>query len=546
MIEDPVIWTAFERIATEFPDRPYIITSTGTTTFDEARQHAERLAATLHRAGLGHRVPRSELNGWESGQDHLAFYVGNRPAYVEGLLAAFRARVVPVNINYRYVANELVEVMSMSRCRGVIFDVEFAETLRTVLPELSCVDVLIQVGGDAPAVPGAVLYEDIIADPSLTTDDMEEPTVDDLCIICTGGTTGRPKAVLWRQADLICTMLGDRHIVSSEQIRTLDDLVRGAGKRELRAQIAPPMMHLTGIGLALLLGVSGGTVVFPDPPYGIDADEIWRSIERDRVELAVVVGDAFGRPMLEALRRNRFDLSSLRVIMNGAAAMTPAVKLQLAEALGGTVRVTDGIGSSESGVLARSVRKTETRPGVFNPTSDAGILSVEMDRWLAPEDASIGWLAGRGRIPLGYLDDAEKTAATFPVIDGQRCTVPGDRARWLPDGAIEVLGRDATTINTGGEKVFSDEVERVLVLHPAIEEALVVGRPSERWGQEVVALVVLSPGQELDRAAILASAGEHLTRYKLPKDFIAVPRLERTAIGKPDYAWGRTLAAGAV
>jgi len=305
------------------------------------------------------------------------------------------------------------------------------------------------------------------------------------------------------------------------------------------------MMHLTGIGLALLLCMSGGTTVFPDPPMGLDPVKFWEAVERDRVEIAVVVGDAYGRPLLAELKRKSYDTSSLRIVMNGAAAMSAGTKQALGEALGGHVRITDAIGSSESGVLARAVRGGEARPGVFHPSPSTGVVSAEVDRFLDPSDGSVGWLAGYGRLPLGYLGDQAKTEATFPTIAGRRCTVPGDRAKWLEDGTIQMLGREATTINTGGEKVFSDEVERALASHPDVREALVVGRPSDRWGQEVVALIILEPDRAFDRDSILAEAERHLARYKLPKDFVTVSAIERTAVGKPNYSWARQVAAAA-
>ena len=544
MLKEVTVWEAFDRIVEEHPDRIYVITPREERTYRQVHERALAFAGYLTACGLGAYTPRRELGNWESGQDHLAIYLGNGVPYLEAMLGALRARVVPANVNYRYVADELAQLLDSAGATSIVYDEAFGPTLAAALADRQRPKVLVQVGGDHPVIAGAVMFDDAIAiGRGVAVEAVPEP--DDLCIVCTGGTTGLPKAVIWRQSDLMAGMIGDRHLVSSGPVESVEDLVIGAGAGEYRVLMGPPLMHLTGFGMALILAMSGGTMVLADPPTGMDAASLWRIAEQAKVDMLVVVGDAFGRPLLAELQKRRYDTSALRVIVNGAASMAPDLKQALAAAVGGGVRVTDGIGSSESGVLARSVRAGETRPGVFRPTPHAGIVAPDLDRFVAADDPTVGWLAGSGRLPLGYLNDPAKTSATFPIVDGRRCTIPGDRARWLDDGSIEILGRDATTINTGGEKVFSDEVERILVMHPAISEALVVGRPSERWGQEVVALVVLQAGVQLDPGSVLTDSARHLARYKLPKEFIVVERIERTAVGKADYAWAKTIAAQA-
>ena len=543
MLQDLTVWEAFERIAQECGSRPFIITPSGESTFREVYERAGRFAGYLHAARMGRHADRCDLANWQSGQDHLGIYLGNGVPYVEAMLGALRASVVPTNINYRYVAGELRDLLRAARTTGIVYDAAFASTLTEALAGQPPPKVLVQVDGDHPLVPGAVMFEDAIQSGPKPSPDLV-PLSDDLFIVCTGGTTGLPKAVLWRQADFVASLIGGRHPVTSQPVDCLDDLIAGAKSSEMRALMGPPLMHLTGFGLVLLFAMSGGTLVLADPPLGMDAPSIWKMVERARVNMLVVVGDAFGRPLLEDLRKNRYETPDLRVVVNGAASMAPEVKRALAEALGGGVQVIDAIGSSESGVLARNVRAKEQRPGVFRPTATTGIVAPDLSRFLDPDDDTVGWLAGYGRLPLGYLDHPEKTAATFPTIDGRRCTVPGDRTRWLEDGSIQLMGRDATTINTGGEKVFSDEVEQALRKHSDVAEALVVGRPSERWGQEVVALVTLEAGRDFDPRSVLEECGLHLSRYKLPKELIVVERIERTAVGKPDYAWARERAAG--
>jgi fatty-acyl-CoA synthase len=542
MLPDISVWDSFDPIAQEHPERPCVITPSTTRSYGDIRIRARRLARFLADKGLGFHTERSRLADHESGQDHLAIYLGNGPEYVETFLGAMRARLVPVNVNYRYTPSELARLLRDTQAAGIVYDAELAPVLIEALRETTPLRVLIQVGGDRPLLPGAQLFEELASN---YADDVEaiETSPDDLCIVCTGGTTGFPKAVLWRQADLVATMIGDRHIATGAELSSLDDLIEGARVRAVRMLVAPPMMHLNGFGLAMLLLTMGGTVVFASPPRGLSAQSILEMIEKERVEMLLVVGDAFGRPLLNALGEQSWDLSSLRIVMNGGASMSPGVKSGLQERLGTGCRITDGIGSSESGVLARSAGKGAFRAGVFRPASTTAVLADSLDRVLPSSDHSPGWLASFGRIPLGYFGDQEKTAETFKRVGDRRCVIPGDRARWIDDGFIETLGREAATINTGGEKVFSEEVEREILAHPDVEDVLVVGRPSERWGQEVVALVVPRPGRPFDRNAVMAACGERLARYKHPKDLIVVDQIARTAVGKPDYKWARAVAA---
>jgi acyl-CoA synthetase (AMP-forming)/AMP-acid ligase II len=257
------------------------------------------------------------------------------------------------------------------------------------------------------------------------------------------------------------------------------------------------------------------------------------------VQSLLLVGDAFGRPLLDALERGRYDLSSLTTITNSGAALSAGVKQALIARLP-KCRIIDAIGSSESGQQGVNVSDdASAQTGRFALAPGARVLSADLTRVLDTGDTEIGWLAQRGRVPLGYLGDAEKTRRAFPVIDAVRHVVPGDRACLLPGGQIELLGRDSVTINSGGEKIFAEEVEAALKRHPAVYDALVCGRPSETWGQEVCAVVQVREGASVTEAALLGEAGKHLARYKLPKAFLFRERIQRSASGKPDYGWAR-------
>jgi acyl-CoA synthetase (AMP-forming)/AMP-acid ligase II len=295
-------------------------------------------------------------------------------------------------------------------------------------------------------------------------------------------------------------------------------------------------------GLFINLGM-GNTGFFPDENKKLDPADFLRTIEREKINSITIVGDAFARPLLDEMGRGKYDLSSLLIIGSGGAPLSALNKREFLERLP-QATVLDSIGSSETGMQASnpSNKQTGVTTGEFRPLAGVGVVSADLTRVLAPGDDEMGWFAQKGRVPLGYLGDAAKTAKTFPVIEGVRWSVPGDRARYRSDGTIEVLGRDSVTINSGGEKIFAEEVEHALKHHPAVFDAVVAGRPSERWGQEVVAVVQLRPGSNATPQDLLAEAGKHLARYKLPKQFVFRDAIQRSPSGKADYRWAKEQA----
>jgi acyl-CoA synthetase (AMP-forming)/AMP-acid ligase II len=303
-------------------------------------------------------------------------------------------------------------------------------------------------------------------------------------------------------------------------------------------------MHGAAHWNALSCWLAGGTVVIQDETDHLHPVDVLDTCEREAVGSLLIVGDAFARPLLDELERTPRDLGALRFLMTGGAVLSPAIKDRFVAALP-DLRIVDILGSSETGRHGLNTTRAgaEAEPGVFAPSSTTVVLDPDRRRVLAPGEAEVGWLAQRGRVPLGYLGDRRRTEATFPRIDGVVHAVAGDRARLRADGRIELLGRDSVTINTGGEKVHAEEVEQALKDHPSVYDALVVGRPSERWGQEVVAVVSVTDG--FDPAVVGQAAARHLARYKLPKDYVVVPEVQRSASGKPDYAWARAVAEGA-
>jgi fatty-acyl-CoA synthase len=280
-------------------------------------------------------------------------------------------------------------------------------------------------------------------------------------------------------------------------------------------------------------------------PEHLDPADVLDVIEREEVNVLLIVGDAFGRPIVEELERHPRNLSSLLITVSGGAALSPGIKERLLAQVP-TMMVLDGLGASETGQQASQLTSAGQTAvtGSFTPGPGMCLLNEDLDTVLAPDHDALGWLAQSGRVPLGYLGDEHKTARTFPVIDGVRYAVPGDRARMGPDGSLELLGRDSATINSGGEKIFAEEVEQALLRHPSVADCVVAGRESPRWGNEVVAVVQLQHGVEATDEDLLEEAARHIARYKLPKAIVRVDQVRRSPSGKADYRWARATAVG--
>ncbi|QXC62577.1 acyl-CoA synthetase [Aquihabitans sp. G128] len=532
-----------EAVAAANPDRPAVIHGAGQLTYQELTDRTRRFAHALVGRGFGTHRERSELAGHESGQDHLAIYLHNGPEYIEAMLGAFKARVAPFNVNYRYVAEELRYLLDNAGTRIIVFHEAFAPTLAEVLPELPDVALLVQVpdGSGHDLLPGAVAYEDLLAEGSTEPLDLAW-SPDDLYILYTGGTTGMPKGVLWRQHDIFIGAMGGRPFGQKEAFTSLDAIVEASRNGGARMMSVAPLMH-GAAQWATFTGFTGGnTLVFVSDPTHLDPVDVWSTVEREKVLTLQIVGDAMGRPLVDELERHPYDLSGLLALVSGGAALGSTLKDRFLEVVPHAV-VLDAVGSSETGAqMGHTSAKGATSTGTFDPGPETSVVSADLAHELAPGADETGWLAQRGHVPLGYLGDAAKTAATFPVIDGTRFAVPGDRANWRADGVIELLGRDSVTINSGGEKIYAEEVEQALAHHPAVYDVIVVGRPSERWGSEVVAIVQLAEGATVTEEELLAEAQRHIARYKLPKSFVFRPELQRSPAGKADYRWAKEQA----
>jgi acyl-CoA synthetase (AMP-forming)/AMP-acid ligase II len=525
-----------EAIAASRPDQWCVVHRDRRLTWGEVTDRTRRLANHLLAAGLGCHTERTHLAAHESGQDHLAIYLHNGTEYLESMLGAFKARVAPFNVNYRYVAEELQYLLTDSGASGIVVHSRFAPTLAEVLPALPLLRVILQVPDESghTLLPGAVWFDDALAASSAERPPVEW-SADDLYILYTGGTTGMPKGVLWRNGDANVSCFG------GSTATTLDGVVADA-PGTLLSLPSPPFMHGAGHWVSLRTWNNGGTVFIQSVTDRLDPADVWSLVERERLTFLLVVGDAFARPLVDELERQHYDLSSLTVVLSGGAPLSAHLKDALAAHLP-TAMIVDGLGSSEAGGQLSSVSAGGgATSGTFPVSPGNHVLSADLTRVLPPGDPELGWLARRGNLALGYLGDPAKSARTYPVIDGVRYAVPGDRARLRADDVIELHGRDSVTINSGGEKIFAEEVEAAMVRHPAVYDCVVAGRPSDRWGSEVVAIVRLRDGIEVTGEELLAEAARHIARFKLPKAIVRVPSVERSPSGKADYRWASAVA----
>jgi fatty-acyl-CoA synthase len=533
-----------EAIADAFPDRECLVTPARRFTFSETRTRMRRLANVLHAHGLGCHREREELANHESGQDHLGIYMLNCPEYVEAMLGAYRARVAPFNVNYRYVDDELLYLLQDSDCAAIVYQARYAPTLARLRDRLPKLRLLLQVADESgeALLPGALDYEAALA-AAPSTPPPVVPSPDDLYILYTGGTTGAPKGVLWRQEDIYhAAMTGGPP--GLEGVGTYDAIVEQARATGgfMRIMATPPLMHGAAQWVSFGALHQGGCVVMQGKPEKLDPEDVLGAVERERCNMLTLVGDAFARPLLDHLRTRSYDLSSLFVIGSGGAILSPHFKQALLEHVPHAM-VVDGFGASETGAQGSHATKAgdTAETGKFAMTTTV-VLKEDLSGRLEAGSDETGWLAKPGRVPLGYYKDAAKTAKTFPIVDGTRYAVPGDHAQIRADGTLVVLGRGSVCINSGGEKIYPEEVEQVLRQHPAVADAVVVGTPDERFGEQVTAVVQLRGGATLDDAELGAFAAQQLARYKLPRTIVRVDEMVRSPSGKPDYRWAKTYA----
>ena len=505
----------FEIVVDAAPDRPALITGEVVYTYAQLDERATRLSNHLLSLGINRG-------------DHVGIHAPNCAEWVEAFYACCKISAVAINVNFRYVEAELAYLYSNSNC-----------ALTIVAPEFSDV-----VGAAAPSLRQLVLddgYEAALAVAS-TGRPTNRRSSDDLYVLYTGGTTGMPKGVMWRHQDIFFAALnssrGNRPLVTPEDLGP----EIAALPAQMRLLALGPMMHGGGqwvMGNALM----GGNVFVLWTGKRFDPHAIWRFVAESGTNSVSTIGDAMARPLAEALLeggRRRPDLSKVRAIGNGGAPLSARVREQLRQALP-NVAIMDSYGASETGANGSKLDEGE---GLPSPRFQMGEhTTVLREDGTQAEAGEVGKLARSGYIPLGYYNDAAKTAATFPTYEAKRWVVPGDFARIESDGAITLLGRGSVSINTGGEKVFPEEVEAALKAHPAVFDAVVVGITDARWGERVTAIIQLrSDVAEPSDAALGSHCRTLIADYKIPKLVLRVPEVQRTPVGKADYQWAKITA----
>ncbi len=518
----------FEAVAAADPTREVLVCGDRRLTYAALRERATRLANVLADAGIG-------------AGDTVGLQLANGTEYVEGMLAAFMLRAVPVNINYRYVERELRYLYDDAGIVALLVHRGFADRAAAALAGAAPLRLVLDVddGTDGPPVPGAVGYEQALQDAAPDRDETPDRSGDDLYLIYTGGTTGMPKGVVWRHEDIFKSAMGGGDVVQSgDFVADPDELAARLPENGITALAAPPLMHAAAHWLAFHQLFTGGRVVLL--PLGrFKADEIWDVIAREAVFNIVLVGDAMVKPLLDELEKRPDEVKSdsLWVLASSGAPLSDHTKQRLATLLPGRMLV-DSLGSSETGVLGA---KSGKGGATFAMNEYTQVLLADGTP-VQPGDGQTGRVARRGHVPLRYHNDPEKSAATFLEVDGVRWAFTGDEAQLEDDGTVRMLGRGSQCINTGGEKIYPEEVEGALKAHPAVEDALVVGVPDERWGERVVAVVQPAAGAALALEQLQEHLREHVAGYKVPRELVLVDAVVRSPAGKADYRWAKQAA----
>ncbi|CPV49336.1 long-chain-fatty-acid--CoA ligase FadD19 [Mycobacteroides abscessus] len=515
------------------PDRVAIISGDRKLTYAELEEQSNRLGHYLQSQGVGPG-------------DKVGLYCRNGIEIVIALTAIVKIRAISVNVNYRYVEAELHYLFENSDMAALVHERRYSDKVANVLPSTPNVKtaIVVEDGADGSFDSyGGVPFADALAQGSPERD-FEERSPDDIFLIYTGGTTGFPKGVMWRHEDIYRSLFGGINYVTGEYIEGEWDLAKqGAEAAPFIGFPIPPMIHgATQAATFMALFQGRTTVLAPE----FNPEEVWELIEKHKINMLFFAGDAIGRPLIDALDtetgRAR-DLSSLWVLASSAALFSQTVKERYLELLPNRV-ITDAIGASETGTGGLStVTKGQMHPG--GPTVKISSTTTVLDEEgnpVQPGSGVRGLIAKSGHIPVGYFKDEKKTAETFKTFNGVRYAIPGDWATVEADGTVTMLGRGSVSINTGGEKVFPEEVESVRKAHPAVFDAVVVGVPDEKWGQHVGAVIAVREGVELTFEDLDAHARKEIAGYKVPRSIWIVDSVKRNPAGKADYRWAKEVS----
>jgi acyl-CoA synthetase (AMP-forming)/AMP-acid ligase II len=521
----------FEHAVDAAPDNPAVKVGDRTATYADLEAESNRLAHYLQSQGVGPG-------------DHVAIYAKNSIEHVVAVLATVKIRAVTINVNYRYVEGELNYLFDNADVVAVVFERSYAPLLASVAPNHEKLTTFVAIPDaidpdDASDVSsfGGVLYADAVADQSAERD-FGERSADDLHIIYTGGTTGFPKGVMWRHEDFWRVLGGGIDFYTGEPLEEFDQSKQATDPRMTTFPLSP-LMH-GGAQAGLLMHLFAGHLTVLEPKF--DPQRTWEIIERDKVQLIFMTGDAMARPLIEEYERKKatrtpYDGSSLFAISSSAAIFSPPVKKRWMDEFTKAV-FTDAIGATETGFSGMGMQD-KGAISTDGPVVALGPASVVLDEDNRPiqrtEGGKTGRLARGGNIPQGYYKDPAKSAATFIEVDGTRYSVPGDFARIEADGKVTLLGRGSNCVNTGGEKVYPEEVEEAVKTHASVRDAAVVALPDERFGQTVCALVETVDGSSPDATLLIDHVKSRLAAYKAPRTILGVDSVGRAVNGKLDY-----------
>ena len=530
--------TVWESIADSIGDSPAVTQGTVTRTWSEYEQRASRLASALVDAGL---QPQSKVG----------LYLYNSNEYLEAQFATFKFRGVPVNVNYRYLDEELLYLLDNSDAEALFFHSSLGDRVARVVDRLPKLKLLVEVSDDGEHhVVTAIPYNTLLADydpmPRITRDE------DDIYMLYTGGTTGMPKGVMYQMGSLVegfvnggLAFIG---MTPPAEISQLGTTVRDAHASGIRPITIPgcPIMHGTGMWIGAMMPQSGGAHVVTLQKRSFDAHEMFQVVQEKKATLAVVVGDSFVKPMIRALdeaiaKGKPYDASSLKMIASSGVMWTSEVKEALLDRIEHVVLL-DAMGSSEGSMgTSISMKGLPPKTAKFAVAPTTKVFTDD-DREVVPGSGEIGKVAAGGAVPLGYYKDPEKSSKTFRTINGVRYSFPGDMATVEADGSLTLLGRGSQVINSGGEKIFPEEVEEAVKRVEGVLDCLVVGIDDEKFGQAVTAVASLSPGAKVEEAAIIANVKTQLAGYKAPKRVVFVTQIPRAPNGKADYKTARDMA----
>ncbi|MCX2982013.1 acyl-CoA synthetase [Halieaceae bacterium IMCC14734] len=527
----------FESVASAVPARTAIVSEERRLTYQQLDERATRLASCWQAQGIGRN-------------DHIGLQLRNGSEYMECMLAAYKLRAVPININFHYVEGELAYLYQDADMVALVTHQSFAARVAQVTPDIEALR-LVYVVADGSGKEGNADYLDYESALAGGAADRTFPPrdSDDIYIVYTGGTTGMPKGVMWHHRDIFFAAMGGGDVQQTEgPITAPEQLVERIGDEPLVILPTPPFMHAAAQWSAFTALLSGGKIVIPSRGKFI-AEDIWQAVNDEGVSMMVIVGDAMANPLIDclAVHPERWDTSALLVVASGGALFSPATKERLLALTPGTM-ILDGLGSSETGLMgskvsARGAPDDDEPRFMVNPHMT---VLDEDNQSISPGSGKMGYLARKGHVPIGYYNAPEKSAATFVVVDGERWAIPGDLATVLADGSIFLHGRGSVSINTGGEKVFPEEVESRVKEHDDILDVVVVGLDDERYGEKVVVVCQTRSGEAMSLEHLREFCRSRLANYKMPREVVCLAAIKRSPAGKADYPWAKQAALEAL